>query len=438
MPRRLFAALAAMLMLSACGQGSAAATTQEQTAVATGAPAPEPSPTVQLTAAPEPTATPAPAPTAAPSPAPAPTAAGAAAPISLEPLADGFTRPATIANAGDGSGRLFIVEQGGAIWIVRDGERLEQPFLDIGELVSARGNEQGLLGLAFHPRYAESGLLFVYYTDTDGDDTLARYRVSENADAADQGSAVVLLSVEDPAANHNGGQLAFGPDGYLYVALGDGGGGGDSFGNGQNLGTLLGSILRIDVDGEGDHEGRPYGIPADNPFVGREDARPEIWAWGLRNPWRFSFDRETGDLYIADVGQNAVEEVNVQPAGSPGGENYGWNTMEGADCFRAQRCDQSGLTLPAATYRHGSDEGGCSITGGYVYRGQAMPQLAGAYLYSDYCTGNLWALRRAGGGWDNQLLGRLDMNPSSFGEDEAGELYVADHRGGVVYRVAAE
>ncbi|MBX0330643.1 PQQ-dependent sugar dehydrogenase [Oscillochloris sp. ZM17-4] len=357
--------------------------------------------------------------------------------VRLEQVAGGFSKPTFITGAGDGSGRLFVVEQLGRVWVVRDGARLGQPFLDISGLVGSSGSEQGLLSVAFHPRYAENGLFFVDYTDRRGGTVLARYRVSADADLADPASAEVLLQVDQPAANHNGGQLAFGPDGYLYVGLGDGGGGGDTYGNGQNLGTLLGTILRLDVDGGGD-QGRPYGVPADNPFVGRGDARPEIWAWGLRNPWRFGFDRGTGDLYIADVGQNAVEEVSVQPAGSAGGENYGWNTMEGDTCYTAQGCDQAGLTLPATTYLHSSAEGGCSITGGYVYRGAALPRAAGLYLYSDYCTGNLWALRRQGAGWENRLIGRLGVSPSSFGEDDAGELYVADHAGGVIYRLVVE
>ncbi|NTW02736.1 MAG: glucose dehydrogenase, partial [Oscillochloris sp.] len=353
--------------------------------------------------------------------------------VRLELVVDNMNKPTFISGAGDNSGRLFVVEQIGRIWTIRDGARLEQPFLDISAMVGSSGSEQGLLGLAFHPRYAENGIFFVDYTDTKGDTVLARYHASQNSDLADPASADVLLQVEQPAANHNGGQLAFGPDGYLYVALGDGGGGGDTYGNGQNLGTLLGTILRLDVDGA-----HPYAIPTDNPFVDREGARAEIWAWGLRNPWRFSFDRATGDLYIADVGQGEVEEIDVQPVGSSGGENYGWNIMEGSRCYAAEECDQTGLTLPVASYEHSADAGGCSITGGYVYRGTRLPQIVGQYFYSDFCSGNLWALQRQGEGWHNQFIGNLGISPSSFGEDDAGELYVADHSGGAIYRVVIE
>ncbi|NNJ10363.1 glucose dehydrogenase [Chloroflexales bacterium ZM16-3] len=426
--RRLLFVIVTMGLLTACGSRDL-----QQASV-----------TPTQAAAPPASASPAaPAPVAADTPASiaVPMIQGSGAPpvdlgslsVRLEEVLGGFNRPTFITGAGDGSGRLFVAEQVGRVWVVRDGARADLPFLDISDLVDVSGSEQGLLSVAFHPRYAENGSFFVDYTDLRGDTVVARYHVSANADLADRDSAEVLLAQQQPAANHNGGQLAFGPDGYLYVGLGDGGGGGDTYGNGQNLGTLLGTILRLDVDGA-----PPYGIPADNPFVGRGDARPEIWAWGLRNPWRFSFDRETDDLYIADVGQNAVEEVNVQPAASAGGENYGWNTMEGTDCFLAQGCDQAGLTLPVTTYRHSSAEGGCSITGGYVYRGKRLPQAVGLYLYSDYCSGNLWALRRQGAGWENRLIGKLGVSPSSFGEDEAGELYVADHAGGAIYRVVVE
>lgn len=421
--RRSLMAIIVVLLLAACGRPPSPTPTPAV------APPPAETPTLILAPpiTPPPTEPPA-TPSATPAATIAPTAAaGDLGDLSfrLEPVASGFSRPTFIAGAGDGSGRLFVTEQAGAIWAVRDGSRGERPFLDIGELVGASGNEQGLLSVAFHPRYVENGMLFVYYTDRRGDTVVARYQVSDDPDLADPASATVVLTQDQPAGNHNGGQLAFGPDGYLYVGLGDGGGGGDTYGNGQNLGSLLGAILRLDVDGE-----QPYAAPADNPFVGRDAARPEIWAWGLRNPWRFSFDRATGDLYIADVGQNAVEEVNVQPAASAGGENYGWNRMEGASCFRATACDQSGLTLPVATYAHGSAEGGCSITGGYVYRG--------VYFYSDYCSGNLWGLRRQGGGWEGRLLGQLRISPSSFGQGDAGELYVAGHRDGVIYRLIVE
>jgi glucose/arabinose dehydrogenase len=429
----IVAAALSALLLSACGPAAETPNAGVSTAAAVQTQTPQSG--VSTPAAAVPTAA-----TAAPS-APAPPSAPAvlaptAGPIDtlalgLELVADGFRKPLYATGAGDGSDRLFVVEQGGKIWIVRDGKRLDQPFLDVSDLVGAQGNEQGLLSVAFHPRYAESGALFVDYTDRRGDTVVARYRASADPDLADPASAEVLLKVDQPAANHNGGLLTFGPDGYLYVGLGDGGGAGDTYGNGQNLGTLLGSILRLDVDGSS-----PYAIPADNPFVGRADARPEIWAWGLRNPWRFSFDRATGDLYIADVGQNQYEEVSVQPAGSPGGQNYGWNTTEGASCFRAPGCDQAGLTMPVAVYDHGA-QGGCSITGGYVYRGAAFPQLAGIYLYADYCTGHLWAMARQGDTWASRQVGQADIQASSFGEDDAGELYLTDHGGGTLYRLVA-
>jgi glucose/arabinose dehydrogenase len=242
----------------------------------------------------------------------------------------------------------------------------------------------------------------------------------------------VILRVDQPYANHNGGHLAFGPDGYLYIGLGDGGSGGDPRGNGQNPAALLGKMLRIDVNAA-----LPYGIPGDNPFREREGYRPEIWALGLRNPWRYSFDRATGDLYIADVGQNAYEEVNFQPANSRGGENYGWNHMEGAHCFRASpQCDPAAFTLPVAEYGRG---GGCSITGGYVYRGTSQPALRGVYFFADYCTGKFWALQReAGGAWVTTELIDTDVSVASFGEDEAGEVYVVGLGDGRVYRLVAD
>ena len=251
--------------------------------------------------------------------------------FTLESFASGFTRPLYVTHAGDGSGRLFVVEQGGMIWVLQDGQQLDTPFLDVSDRVSPEAlgsgySERGLLGLAFHPNYAENGVFFINYTDRNGTSVTSRFSVSaDDPNVADAASEEQLLMVEQPFANHNGGHLAFGPDGYLYLALGDGGSGGDPQNNAQNLSTLLGTILRLDVDAD---EG--YAIPDDNPFVAQDDARPEIWAWGLRNPWRFSFDRETGDLYIADVGQNEWEEVNFQPASSPGGENYGWNPYEGS------------------------------------------------------------------------------------------------------------
>jgi|SRR5690554_3446170 len=352
--------------------------------------------------------------------------------FTLESVASGFTRPLYVTHAGDGSGRLFVVEQGGIIWILQDGQRLETPFLDVTDRVSPEArsggySERGLLGLAFHPNYAENGVFFINYTDLNGTSITSRFTVSaDDPNVADATSEQQLLVVEQPFANHNGGHLAFGPDGYLYVALGDGGSAGDPQNNAQNLSTLLGSILRLDVDVD---EG--YGIPEDNPFANDESARGEIWAWGLRNPWRFSFDRETGDLYIADVGQNEWEEVNFQPADSPGGENYGWRPYEGSQIYSGEQ-PASEPVMPIAEYSH-SGTGGCSITGGYVYRGSAVPSLVGVYLYGDWCTGTIWsATPGEGGTWNAQVAMESGRNISSFGEDEAGELYVVDYDGEIL------
>jgi glucose/arabinose dehydrogenase len=350
--------------------------------------------------------------------------------LALTAVATGLQSPTAIVNAGDGTDRLFVLEQPGRIRVIANGQLLSEPFLDLTGRVST-GPEQGLLGLAFHPGYAENGLFFVDYTDPDGHTVVARYRVSAaDPNLADPASAREVLRVEQPFTNHNGGQLEFGPDGYLYVSLGDGGSGGDPQNNGQNLGTLLGAILRLDVDGA-----EPYAVPADNPFVEREGARPEIWAYGLRNPWRFSFDRETGDLWIADVGQHVWEEINLQPADSPGGENYGWHVMEGAHCFQpSEGCDREGLTLPVLEYDH---DQGCSVTGGFRYRGSALPGLAGTYLFADYCSGVIWGAREGEvDSWTSAELLSSGLRVSAFGEDEAGELYLADHGGGAVYRLA--
>jgi glucose/arabinose dehydrogenase len=349
--------------------------------------------------------------------------------LELQPVLTGLRQPLFLTSPPDGSGRLFIVEQGGTIRIAENGQVLPQPFLDISTRIVA-GGERGLLGMAFHPRYAETGRFFVMYTAREGGaNTVARFEVSRtDANAADPNSGVTLLSIEDFAPNHNAGMLAFGPDGYLYVGTGDGGGGNDPQRTAQDLGQLLGKMHRLDVDG-----GEPYAIPADNPFVNRADARPEIWAYGLRNPWRYSFDRATGELWIADVGQNRYEEINRQPADSRGGENYGWSIMEGMHCLRGDSCDQAGLTMPIAEYDRG---GGCSITGGYVYRGSGSPALTGAYFFADYCSGKIWSLHQgADGAWVQTELADSELSISSFGEDAAGELYVTDLRGGGVYRL---
>jgi glucose/arabinose dehydrogenase len=344
--------------------------------------------------------------------------------MDLEQVATGLQAPVFATHAGDGSGRLFVVEKPGTI--LAPGQP-SQPFLDIRDRVGSRGFEQGLLGLAFHPQFAANGLLFVYYTGTNGDTVISRFQANADRTTADPTTEAVLLTQAQPAANHNGGMLAFGPDGMLYAGLGDGGAAGDPWGNGQSLSTLLGKIIRLDVDG-----GDPYAVLADNPFVGRDGVRGEIWAYGLRNPWRFAFDRASGDLYIADVGQNQWEEVNVQPATSPGGENYGWDIMEASTCFSSGTCDQSSLVLPVAEYDHSQ---GCSVTGGHVYRGTAQPSLQGAYFYGDYCSGRIWALSQdANGQWRSDLLLDTNLQISSFGETEEGEVLVVDY-GGTVYRL---
>jgi glucose/arabinose dehydrogenase len=355
--------------------------------------------------------------------------------VRLEPVLDNVEQPLFVTHAGDGSGRLFVLEKTGRIRVVQDGRLLEAPFLDISNKVSL-ASEQGLLGLAFTPDYATSGTFYINYTTEIGDTVIARYFVSaDDPNRADPASELPILQLDQPARNHNGGMIAFGPDGYLWIGMGDGGASGDRFGNGQNPQTLLGKMLRINVNSDPDE---PYTIPADNPWVAADwngqDVRNEIWAVGLRNPWRWSFDRQTNDLWIADVGQNMIEEINVVPsATNTGGLNFGWPIMEGKSCFQMDNCDQTGLTLPVTDYRH---EGNCSVTGGYVYRGQAHPAWNGVYFYGDYCSGRLWALAPDGsGGWTTVELAQQSVALSSFGEDEAGELYVTDLSGGVVYRM---
>jgi glucose/arabinose dehydrogenase len=348
--------------------------------------------------------------------------------VSVELVTGGVREPTHVASASDGSGRLFIVERAGRILIVRDGRVLPRPFLDIQSRVGSRFDEQGLLSVAFHPRFAENGYFFVNFTDRNGDTTIERYAVSRDPDVADPGSHALILAIPQPAPNHNGGLLLFGPDGYLYVGMGDGGGAGDQFRNAQNTRTLLGKMLRIDVDAA-----FPYGIPPDNPLVGRGEARSEIWAYGLRNPWRYSFDRATGELYIADVGQFAIEEVHLQPTGR-GGQNYGWPIMEGSQCYPERRtCDTSGLEIPIAQYDHAL---GCAITGGYVYRGVAYPLARGAYFFADFCSGRIWSLHRgADGAWQQTQMLDTSLSISSFGEDDAGELYVVSLEQGGLYRL---
>lgn len=353
--------------------------------------------------------------------------------IGMELLVDGLDQPVQLVDLDDGTGRMFVVQQDGLVRILRDGALDEAPFLDISGQIST-AYEQGLLSIAPHPDFAGNGIFFVFYTDTDGNERVERWTVdAENPDRADPASAQPVLFVEDPYPNHNGGLLLFGPDdGYLYIGLGDGGSGGDPLGNGQNLETLLGSILRVDVDDPTGGQG--YGIPDDNPFADQEGAAPEIWSYGLRNPWRFSFDRETGALFIGDVGQGEFEEADLQPAGE-GGLNFGWNIKEGPECFESDPCDDSELVDPFFSYTH--DEGGCSITGGYVYRGEAIPELTGVYLTGDYCSGQLWGVGQdADGAWQASDPIETGYQISSFAEDAAGELYVLDHAG-AIYRIVA-
>jgi hypothetical protein len=340
-------------------------------------------------------------------------------------------QPIGIANAGDGSGRLFIIIQRGVIRIYPE---QPQPFLDIRDRVVS-GGERGLLGLAFHPDYAENGYFYVVYVDVNNNAVLSRFSVSgSDPNVADPNSETMLLQTQNIGMEHYAGQLQFGSDGYLYVGRGDGNLAGDPGSHAQNLGELLGKILRLDVD-----SAEPYAIPPTNPLVGVPGAREEIWAYGLRNPWRFSFDRATSDLYIADVGQFNWEEVNLQPAASPGGENYGWRRMEGSHCFEpSEDCNDGSLTLPILEYPHVDDNGffGCAVIGGYSYRGPSFPLLDGVYFYGDFCVGKVWGTYRdAEGNLLNPLLLDTALGISSFGEDESGDVYVVDTKSRGLYRI---
>jgi glucose/arabinose dehydrogenase len=351
--------------------------------------------------------------------------------LRLSEVASGLKNPLYLTSP-SGDPRLFIVEQAGRIRIVENGKLLSTPFIDIAGKVKS-GGEQGLLSVAFHPDYAKNGFLYVNYTDKNGDTRIERYQVASNSDRADPDSAKLLLKIEQPYANHNGGLNLFGHDGMLYIGMGDGGAAGDPHGNGQNLKTLLGKMLRIDVN-----KGDPYAIPSDNPFAGRKDARAEIWAYGLRNPWRYAFGRKENLLYIADVGQNKIEEINVVPAAQKG-LNYGWNILEGSSCFSllfSPSCKKSGLVLPVLEYDH---DQGCSVIGGFVYRGRAIPELAGHYFYSDYCTGFLKSFIYTNGKATEQRTWNVGEigNVLSFGEDAAGELYILSDKGSV-YRLVKD
>lgn len=360
--------------------------------------------------------TPVPTPELATPTSPAPTAKAATPslspiPYSFLPVASGFTRPTLLTHAGDA--RLFVLEQPGVIKIIADNKVLPTPFLDIQSIVNSSANERGLLGLAFHPKFKENKFFFVHYSDLKGDTAIARYKVSSDVNRADPNSGEIILQIAQPASNHNGGHLVFDPDGLLYIGLGDGGGQGDTRGNAQSNASLLGKMLRLNVD-------------APNP-------KPEIWAKGLRNPWRFSFDRATGDLYIGDVGQNVWEEIDYVKAPMPKAIlNFGWNIMEGNHVYKNAATGDT-LLAPIAEYDHGAS-GGCSVTGGYVYRGKEIPELNGLYFYGDYCTGFVWTLKQTQGKWQNDLFLRTRFRISSFGEDVNGELYLVDH-GGAVYKL---
>ncbi len=378
-------------------------------------------------------------------------------------VASGLARPTHITHAGDGSGQVFIVEQAGQIRILEGGELSPVPLLNIQDRVhspaTGGGGEQGLLSLAFPPGYGEKAYFYVYYTIQDGANIIARFHLDGETGIADPNSEEqILVLPSTPYTNHNGGQMTFGPDGYLYIGVGDGGGGGDPMESGQDPSSLYGKLLRIDVEMDPDppipeqwdyqyylpyycskgaqvsNNLEPYTIPLDNPFVDDPAFQPEIWALGLRNPWRFSFDRQTGDLFIADVGQNRWEEINFQPAASPGGQNYGWNIMEGLECYGAESCDESGLTLPVYVYPIFSSPD-CSVTGGFVYRGVTIPELDGVYVFGDFCSGRVWGLQQDDGEWASELLLNTSFRISTFGEDEDGELYLADLAGGDVYRL---
>jgi glucose/arabinose dehydrogenase len=419
-----------VLLLSACRASSAdtTPTMQTQEPLASSTPAPSPlasqTSTATLTASPNP-------PTGTPTEPATLTATVQEQAKSMPDVAQyfwntlitGLEAPVFLTVPDDGSSRFFIVEQAGRILIYQNGQLNNQAFLDISQEVSL-ASERGLLGLAFHPNYAQNGYFYVNYTDRNGNTVIARFQVSvQNPDRAVPQSEMHLLEVSQPFANHNGGMVAFGPDGYLYLGLGDGGSAGDPQNNAQSLDTLLGKILRIDVDSS-----EPYAIATDNPFVNGQ-GQPEIWAYGLRNPWRFSFDTATGDLYIGDVGQNQWEEIDYLPAGSPGGANFGWNYMEGNHPYRDNQPENLDLTAPVAEYNHSQ---GCSVTGGYVYRGANLPAWNGVYLFGDYCSGSIWGLiRLAQGSWEQQILFETGARISSFAQDLQGEIYLIDLTGSI-------
>ncbi|MCC6453651.1 MAG: PQQ-dependent sugar dehydrogenase [Caldilineaceae bacterium] len=365
--------------------------------------------------------------------------------IHLRLIEDGFNNPIEVTHANDGSNRLFVLERGGLVHIVQDGQRLTTPFLDISDRVFITCGECGLLGIAFPPNFAEEGYFFVNYIsktnqvppdtgdpNTIHDTVIARFHISDDPNVADAASEEPILKINQPASNHNGGHILFGPDEYLYIGMGDGGEGGDFFDNAQNPASLHGKILRIEVGATG-----TYTVPADNPFVDTQGFRDEIWAWGLRNPWRFHFDRATGDLYIADVGQGNYEEINHIAAADigNGGQNYGWPIVEGNVCYPpggAQDCDRTGLTAPVIIYDHAN--GDCSVTGGFVYA-SLDPNQAPIYLYGDFCTGRIWGMQKDGAAWATSELLNTDFRITTFGDDETGNVYVVSYDGGEIYQI---
>lgn len=415
--RRNFALLALALLAVGCSGQFASRDSQE---------IPLASPTRILatatTAVPEPTMSPEGREPASPTPTPPPSHQGLPDPNDYQwsLLQEGFQQPIGIEV--DPEGRLFVLEQPGIIRVVEASTTLQTPFLDIRDRVSDAGSEQGLLGMALHPDYLQNGRFFLNYTNRSGDSVIAEYSRGGDPTTADPASERILLQFQQPYRNHNGGGLAFGADGYLYIGTGDGGSANDPHDNGQSLNTLLGKILRIDVEG-----GNPYEIPPDNPFLQDDDARPEIWAYGLRNPWRFSFDPLTQDLYIGDVGQNQWEEIDHLPAEAPAGANFGWNLREGSHNFAGGSAE--GLIDPVAEYSH---QHGCSVTGGVVVRDPSLPDWSGVYLYGDYCTGVIWGLvRDVDGSWRNQRLFDTRFNITTFGYGPERAVLVADHQGGI-------
>jgi len=345
-----------------------------------------------------------------------------AAGVDLEPVAGGLTQPVDIVFSADGA-ELYVAEQVGTVRRISAGVPLSPPFLDLTDDLS-NGFEQGLLGMALHPGYAANRRFFVYYTDRDGAVVVSEYRADAAGERAEPGSDRILLRIEEPHEFHNGGGLRFGPEGYLYVGVGDGGGDGDPWHNGQDPHTLLGTILRLDVDGP-----PPYRIPPDNPFATGQGGAPEVFAYGLRNPWRFSFDVASGELWIADVGQAHAEEIDRVARDVAPGTNFGWSVVEGEDCFRSETCDRAGLTPPLVEYDHAS--GDCAVIGGFVYRGASLPELTGLYVYGDYCSGRIRAFDASHPASVPRVVLQATLNMTAFGADPRGELYVADRAGSV-------